>query len=56
MTAALLPAAVRDAYGFRWTPAHEPHRERLAPRISLVWPLLPRVVRHAPLRASLRRA
>lgn len=56
ITAALLPAAVRDAYGFRWTPRVERVANGWFDTIALVWPLLPRVVRHAPMRASLRRA
>jgi len=56
ITAALLPAPVRDAYGFRWTPRVERVANGWLAGIALVWPLLPRVVRHAPLHASLRRA
>ncbi|KRE23503.1 oxygenase MpaB family protein [Agromyces sp. Soil535] len=55
LTAALLPAAVRDAYGFRWTPRVERVADGWFQGIALVWPRLPRVVRHAPMHASLRR-
>jgi uncharacterized protein (DUF2236 family) len=56
ITAALLPAPVREAYGFRWTPRAARVAEAWLHGIAIVWPLLPRVVRHAPMRASLRRA
>ena len=56
LTAALLPASVRDAYGFRWTPRVERVANAWIRGIGLVWPLLPRAVRHTPMRASLRRA
>jgi uncharacterized protein (DUF2236 family) len=56
ITAALLPADVRAAYGFRWTPRVERVVDGWFAGISVVWPLLPRVVRHAPMHASLRRA
>ncbi|WP_139417116.1 oxygenase MpaB family protein [Agromyces laixinhei] len=56
MTAALLPAPVRAAYGFRWTPRVERVANGWLGVIATVWPLLPRAIRHAPMRASLRRA
>jgi uncharacterized protein (DUF2236 family) len=56
ITAALLPPLVRDAYGFRWTPRVERVANGWLAGIAIVWPLLPRVVRHAPMQASLRRA
>ena len=55
ITAALLPPTVRAAYGFRWTPRVERVANGWLDGIALVWPLLPRVIRHAPMRASLRR-
>ena len=55
ITAALLPPAVRNAYGFRWTPRASRAADAWIRAIALVWPWLPRVVRHAPLHASLRR-
>jgi len=55
LTAALLPDAVREAYGFRWTPGVERVASAWIRGIALVWPLLPQAVRHAPMRASLRR-
>lgn len=56
ITAALLPEPVRTAYGFRWTPRAEHAAEAWLAGLAIVWPLLPRFVRHAPMRASLRRA
>lgn len=56
VTAALLPADVREAYGFRWTPRAERVSGAWLRAVALVWPRLPRFVRHAPMRASLRRA
>jgi uncharacterized protein (DUF2236 family) len=55
ITAALLPAPVRDAYGFRWTPRAERVADAWLDAIAAIRPLLPRFVRHAPMRASLRR-
>jgi uncharacterized protein (DUF2236 family) len=55
ITAALLPPNVRAAYGFRWTPRVERVANGWLDGIALVWPLLPRAIRHAPMRASLRR-
>lgn len=56
ITAALLPDEVRAAYGFRWTPRARRVADAWLDTIALVWPLLPRAVRHAPMRASLHRA
>lgn len=56
MTAALLPAPIREAYGFRWTPRVERVANGWLDAIAVIWPMLPRAIRHAPLRASLRRA
>jgi uncharacterized protein (DUF2236 family) len=56
LTAALLPAAVRDAYGFRYTPRAERVADDWFRAISVLYPRLPRAVRHAPMQASLRRA
>jgi uncharacterized protein (DUF2236 family) len=56
ITAALLPPAVRDAYGFRWTRRAERVANGWFDVIAFVWPILPGVIRHAPMRASLRRA
>lgn len=56
ITASLLPPHVRAAYGFRWTPRAQRVADGWFLGISVVWPLLPRAVRHAPMRASLRRA
>lgn len=56
VTAALLPDPIRDAYGFHWTRRVERVSAGWLRGIALVWPLLPRLVRHAPMHASLRRA
>jgi uncharacterized protein (DUF2236 family) len=56
MTAALLPPRTRAAYGFRWTPRVERVANGWLAAIAVLWPLLPRAVRHAPMHASLRRA
>ncbi|MEF3403770.1 oxygenase MpaB family protein [Agromyces sp. CCNWLW203] len=56
MTAALLPAPIRAAYGFNWTPRVERVANGWLAAIAALWPLLPRAIRHAPMRASLRRA
>lgn len=56
VTAELLPPALREAFGFRWTPrARRVARAWLA-GVAAVWPWLPRIVRHAPMRVSLHRA
>lgn len=56
VTAELLTPALREAYGFRWTPrARRVARAWLA-GVAAVWPWLPRLVRHAPMRVSLHRA
>jgi len=56
ITAALLPGELRAAYGFRWTSLAERVANAWLDAIAATWPLLPRFVRHAPMRASLRRA
>lgn len=56
ITAALLPSDVREAYGFRWTPLVERVANGWLDAIASVWPFLPRMIRHAPMHASLRRA
>jgi uncharacterized protein (DUF2236 family) len=56
ITAALLPPPIRAAYGFRWTPRVERVANGWLDAIALAWPLLPRAIRHAPMRGSLRRA
>jgi uncharacterized protein (DUF2236 family) len=55
ITAALLPAEIRSAYGFNWTPRVERVAAGWFTGLSVVWPLLPRAVRHAPMHFSLRR-
>ena len=56
LTAALLPPDVREAYGFRYTARAERVADAWFGAISMLYPRLPRRVRHAPMRASLRRA
>jgi len=56
MTAALLPEPIRTAYGFRWTTRVERVANGWLDAIAVIWPLLPRAIRHAPMHASLRRA
>jgi uncharacterized protein (DUF2236 family) len=56
ITAALLPPELRTAYGFRWTPRAARIADAWLRAIAVLWPRLPRVIRHAPMRASLRRA
>lgn len=56
ITAELLPAPLRDAYGFRWTPRARGVARAWLAAVAAVWPWLPRVVRHAPMRVSLHRA
>lgn len=55
VTAALLPPDLRSAYGFRWTPRADRVATAWLAGIAAVWPLLPRILRHAPMHASLRR-
>ena len=56
ITAALLPAGVREAYGFRSTPRAVRVADVWLRSIAVLWPRLPRSIRHAPMHASLRRA
>ena len=55
VTAALLPPAMREAYGFRWTPRAERVASAWLGAITTIWPWLPAPLRHATKRASLRR-
>lgn len=55
ITAALLPPDLRRAYGFRWTPRVERVAHAWLSGIAAVWPFLPRILRHAPMHAALRR-
>lgn len=52
VTAALLPAPIRAAYGFHWTPRVERVANGWLHAIAAVWPLLSRPIRHAPMRAA----
>ncbi|GAA1520922.1 oxygenase MpaB family protein [Agromyces terreus] len=56
MTAALLPPAIRDGYGFRWTPRAARVAEAWLAGVAAIWPRLPRRLRDAPMRISLERA
>jgi uncharacterized protein (DUF2236 family) len=56
MTAALLPASIREGFGFRWTPRAARAAEAWLAGVAMLWPRLPRTVREAPMRHSLRRA
>jgi len=56
VTAELLPPALREAYGFRWTPRARRVAQAWLAGVAAIWPWLPRVVRHAPMRVSLHRA
>lgn len=56
VTAELLPASLRAAYGFRWTPRTARVAHAWLAGIAAIWPWLPRPLRHAPMRISLHRA
>lgn len=47
-TIGLLPPAIRDAYGFRWTPGHERALRLFAALTRVVLPRLPRLLHHWP--------
>lgn len=55
LTAALLPAPIRDAYGFRWTARSARAADAWLRAVTRIWPWLPAPVRYAPMRISLRR-
>jgi uncharacterized protein (DUF2236 family) len=55
ITAALLPPAVRDAYGFRWTSRAQRIADAWLDALGLVRRMLPRAVLALPARISLRR-
>ena len=55
LTAALLPAPIRDAYGFRWTPLAARVAGAWLGAVTTLWPWLPAPLRCAPMRISLRR-
>jgi len=56
ITAELLPAELREAYGFRSTPRATRVADAWLRSIAVLWPRLPRSIRHAPMHASLRRS
>lgn len=56
ITAVLLPSTLSEAYGFRSTPRATRVADAWLRSIAVLWPRLPRVIRHAPMHASLRRA
>lgn len=55
ITAALLPAELRDAYGFRWTPRARRSAEGWIRALGIARRLIPAAVRSLPMRSSLRR-
>ncbi len=55
-TIGLLPPAVREAYGFRWTPRHERSLRLFAAVTRAVLPRLPRLLHHWPAARRARRA
>jgi uncharacterized protein (DUF2236 family) len=48
VTSGLLPAEVREAYGFQWTPADERRYNRTMRIAARVYPRLPRAIRYWP--------
>ncbi|WP_177216841.1 oxygenase MpaB family protein [Mycetocola miduiensis] len=55
VTAALLPPRLREAFGFRWTPRQQRRFDRMLGVVRVVWPAVPRSIRHFPVRYYLRR-
>lgn len=48
VTAGLLPERLRSEFGLVWSPARERRFERLMRVTAIVYPLLPRAIRHLP--------
>lgn len=48
LTAGLLPAPVREAFGFPWSPGHARRFDRTMKGLSRVYPRLPERIRHWP--------
>lgn len=55
VTAALLPPRLRSAYGFSWTPRQQRRFDRMLRVVRVVWPAVPRRIRHFPVRYYLGR-
>ncbi len=55
VTAGLLPARLRPAFGFRWTERQQRRFDRALRIVRVVWPAVPRRIRHFPVRYYLRR-
>ena len=55
VTAGLLPPRLRAAYGFRWTPRQQRRFDRVLRVFRVVWPAVPRGIRHLPVSYYLRR-
>jgi uncharacterized protein (DUF2236 family) len=55
VTAGLLPPRLRAAFGFRWTPRQQRRFDRMLRVVRVVWPAVPRGIRHLPVRYYLRR-
>lgn len=55
VTAALLPPALREAYGFRWTPRARRVAEAWIRFLGIARRLVPAPIRSSPMRISLRR-
>jgi uncharacterized protein (DUF2236 family) len=54
LTAGLLPARIRAEYGLPWSPLRARRFQRVLRALAAVYRLLPRRVRHWPMRHSLR--
>ena len=55
VTAGLLPERLRAAYGFHWTPRQQRRFDRLSRILRVLWPAVPRSIRHYPVRYYLGR-
>jgi uncharacterized protein (DUF2236 family) len=55
VTAGLLPPRLRAAFGFRWTPRQQRRFDWMLRVVRVVWPAVPRGIRHLPVRFYLRR-
>jgi uncharacterized protein (DUF2236 family) len=55
VTGGLLPQRLRAAFGFRWTPRQQRRFDRMLRIARVVWPAVPRGIRHLPVRYYLRR-
>jgi uncharacterized protein (DUF2236 family) len=55
VTAGLLPPRLRAAFGFHWTPRQQRRFDRMLRVVRVLWPAVPRGIRHLPVRYYLRR-